>query len=480
MRSDKTDSEKITMYISSNQNIVQLNMNKDKTINYIYVYGVDINFNGHIWIDKNKDNHIYYEKYKSKIVLEEDIEDVMSKLYNISKDNLNDELLDLLYDSAIYNLYNPKTITDGKMIDSLGNITDNTGFILTDYIDIEDFLANNSYIWFKQSLDGINISNGNVGYVSAYDNNKINVCTDSKQFYDLGYISTQDFPSGTKYIRACFPKSYINIGVGYHDSCLYDFYTKKEIVTNKDTELIKDEIEKINEALSNIGSKQINKKCLFYGDSITAQDSFQKIIKERLGIEYVNCGNPGYPVSNVFANNDDHGFALSNTYKMNELINLINTNQTQYLFVMGGTNDFGYDGTKEANDEGSFNAITMGDLSYPYNRNTYKGALSNIIDRVLRECTTIEKIFIMSPIQRGEEGATDIVKNAIGLSMYDFRNACEDVANKFSCEFIDVYNSGINFINWSKYIPDKVHPNELGARLIANTIISYLKNAEHS
>lgn len=298
------------------------------------------------------------------------------------------------------------------------------------------------------------------------NNNKVNICTSHNQFYDLGYISSQDFPSGTKYIRVCFPKSYVNFGIGSHDSCLYDYYIKKELVTKKDIESIESNFNKIS------------KKCLFYGDSITAQDLFQKIIKEKLGIDYVNCGNPGYPISNVFANNNDHGFALSNTYKMNELINLINTNQTQYLFVMGGTNDFGYDGTK-VSEEGSLHAVVIGDLSYPYNRNTYKGALSNIIDRVQRECVTIEKIFIMSPIQIGEEGATDIVKNAIGISMYDFRNACEDVANKFSCEFIDVYNSGINFINWSKYIPDKIHPNELGARLIANKIISYLKNIEH-
>lgn len=489
LRSDKTDSEKITIYISPNQKIVQLNINSNKTINYISIHGIDINFDGHIWIDKLKDSNTYYEKYQSKIVLENDLEKVINKLYDISKDNLNVELLELFYDSAEYNFYNPRTITKGKMIDSLGNITDNTGFILTDYIDIEDFLLNNSHIWFKQSLDRMNVSNGNVGYVAVYNGGKVNICTESKQFYDLGYIATQDFPSGTKYIRACFPKTYVNIGIGYYDSCLHDFYTKKEILSNEDVKLIKDninkvndEIKKINETLSNISNIaniQINKKCLFYGDSITAQDLFQKIIKEVLGITYINDGNPGYPISNVFANNNDHGFALANTYKMNELINLINTNKIQYLFIKGGANDFGYDGTKEATDAGSFNAIRMGDLSYPYNRNTYKGALSNIVDRVQRECSTIEKIFIMSPIQRGKEGATDIVKNALGLSMLDFRNACEDVANKFSCEFIDVYNCGINFINWKKYIPDKVHPNESGALLIAYVIIAYLKNMIH-
>ncbi|MEG2787134.1 MAG: SGNH/GDSL hydrolase family protein, partial [Romboutsia sp.] len=487
LRSDKTDSEKITAYINSNQNILQLNISKTKIVNYIYIYGVDINFNGHIWIDKIKDNHTYYEKYKSKIVLEEDLNEVISKLYNISKDNLSYELLEILYDSGKYNFYNYRTSTEDKMIDCLGNITNNTGFILTDYIDVQDFLINNSYIWFKQSLDGINVSNGNAGYVAAYNIDKVNICTNTKQFYDIGYIASNDFPSETKYIRVCFPKSYSNFGIGIANSCLYDFYTKKHLISNNDIELIENSIieinkkvEKINETLSNISKIQINKKCLFYGDSITNLDLFQKKIKEKLGITYINDGNPGYPISNVFSSNSNHGFALTNDYKMNGLISTINTQSIQYVFIMGGTNDFGYDGTKVAGEEGEFNAIQIGDLSYPYNKNTFKGALSNIVDRLLRECPNVEKIFIMSPIQRGsDDGSTDIIKNALGLSMYDFRDACKDVANKFSCEFIDVFNCGINFINWSKYIPDKVHPNEEGAKLIANKAIEHLKNIIH-
>ena len=348
--------------------------------------------------------------------------------------------------------------------------------ILTDYIDVEDFFNNETIMWFKQSIDGLNVSNGNAGYIAVYDVNKSNICASAKQFYDIGYIQKENLPSGYKYIRVSFSNTYINFGIGTIDAPKYDYYVAKNWVDKSITDNLKEEIENLKKTLPAIN---INKECIFYGDSITAQDLFQPLIKEVLGINYINDGNPGYPLSNVFANSNDHGFSLSSTYKLNNLINTINTNSVKYVFIMGGTNDFGYDGTKEPTNEGSFNAITMGDLSYPYNRNTYKGALSHIIDRIQRECATVEKVFIMSPIQRGKDNATDIVKNSLGLSMLDFRNACEEVANKFSCEFIDVYSCGINFINWSKYIPDKIHPNDSGALLIAYVIIAYLKNMIH-
>ena len=482
LRSDKIGTNKIVAYINSGQVVFANTPPSDFQVNYLKIVGTDINFNGHIWIDKSLKNE-YYPPYNSKIVLTDDLKNIEEKLYDINLDNLNYNLTSIIYDEGKYNLYNKKASENGKSIDCLGNITIDEGRILTDFIDVEEFFKTKEHIWFKQSLDGETVSNGNIAYMAVYDSNKTNICTSVNQFYDTGLVGKSSLPEGYKFIRVCFPKNYSNFGIGDSNACLFNYYTPKKIVEDEVIEHINSLINGIQaeiDVLKNSSNVvRVDKKCLFYGDSITAQDLFQKIVKEILGIEYINNGNPGYPLSNVFANNNDHGFSLSSTYKLNELINQINTSKIQYPFIMGGTNDFGYDGTKQETEEGSFNAINIGDLSYPYNRNTYIGALSNIVDRIQRECPTVEKIFIMSPIQRGEDDATDIVKNALGLSMLDFRNACEEVANKFSCEFIDVYSCGINFINWSKYIPDKIHPNDSGALLIAYVIIAYLKNMIH-
>lgn len=476
LRDDKAGENKIVSYIKSGQTTIAVSKDVDFNLNYIRLSGSDINFDGHIWVDTNLKGS-YYPPYISKLVTKDDVKKINEEISNISAENLNDEISNILFDRGKYNLYNKKTAEIGKAIDSLGNITDNDSTIISDYIDIEEFFETEQYIWFKQSADKINIINGNAQYVAFYDNNKRNICSSAKQFYNIGYIGKEDLPSGYKYLRVSFAKEYVNFGVGGFNAPLFNYFTGKELVDRAVTDALKEQIEEINSASNSL---YLNKKCIFYGDSITAQDLFQKNVKEKTGMDYINDGNPGYPMSNVFKNNPNHSFSLTGDYKMNALVNTINTEKIEYVFIMAGTNDFGYDGTREPSEtEGEFNTITIGDLSHPYNRNTYKGALSNVIDRITRECESVEKIFIMSPIQRGKEGATDIVKNAIGLSMYDFRNACEDVANKFSCEFIDIYNSGINFINWAKYIPDKIHPNELGAELIAYKIISYLKNMNH-
>ena len=484
LRSDKSGSNKIVAYISNGQVAYATTPSSDFQVNYLRVSGADINFDGHIWIDKKLGNE-YYPPYNSKIALTNDLKNIEEKLYDINIDNLNYNVISILYDEGKYNLYNKKTSENGKSIDCLGNITINEGRILTDFIDVEEFFKTNEHIWFKQSLDGETVSNGNIAYMAVYDINKTNICTSAKQFYDTGLVTKSSLPEGYKFIRVCFSNNYSNFGIGNNNACLFDYYTPKETIGVEAIENINSSINDIQTEINVLKNSsnvvRVDKKCLFYGDSITNQDLYQKKVQETLGIEYINNGNPGYPLSNVFKNNPNHGFSLTGDYKVNGLVEQINDNLIEYVFIMAGTNDFGYDGTKPPSEtDGEFNAIEMGDLSYPYNRNTYKGALSNVIDRVTRECPTVEKMFIMSPIQRGSDGATDIVKNALGLSMIDFRNACEEVANKFSCEFIDVFNCGINFINWSKYIPDKIHPNDAGATLISNKIIEHLKKMNHN
>ncbi|MGL5149638.1 MAG: BppU family phage baseplate upper protein [Clostridium sp.] len=482
IRSDKIGTVKKVFYVNSGQKHISLTVEANMNVNYLRVLGADVSFNGHIWLDNNLQATTYYPYYLSNVALHEDITKLEHELNDISGDNLSYELSNILYNSGKYNLYNYKTSILGKKINSLGVISDDGNFILSDYIDIENFKNSNTHLWFKQSINGVTINNANAGYVAMYDVNKINLCTDAKQFYDLGNIPVNSFPSETKYIRICINKTYINFGVGKHGSCLYSYSTPKQFV---ESDIYNNDIARIDNELSlisdSIGNVVINKKCLFYGDSITAQNLFQPIIKAKLGIEYINDGNPGYPISSIFKNNSSHGFSLSSDYKLNGLIRQINENSIEYVFIKAGTNDFGYDGTKAPSEtDGEYNAINIGSLDYPYDRTTYKGALSKVVDRLIRECPNLEKIFIIAPIQRGTDNASDIVKNSLGLSMYDFRNACEDVANKFSVEFIDVFNCGINFINWKRYIPDKVHPNDLGANLIANKVIEHLKKISHN
>ncbi len=143
------------------------------------------------------------------------------------------------------------------------------------------------------------------------------------------------------------------------------------------------------------------------------------------------------------------------------------------VLVMAGTNDAGI--TVSA---------PLGDLSYPFDEDTFMGAVASTVVKI-QEWAPNAIIVLASPLSgRGPEtedsaeqtaNQTEPEYNDLGLTTQDYAEAMREVAEYLSIPFIDVFGTtGINQFNRNQYIGDIVHPNEEGQKAMARVIIGAL------
>ncbi len=236
------------------------------------------------------------------------------------------------------------------------------------------------------------------------------------------------------------------------------------------------------------------KKWASYGDSITEIGGWQDYITEYFGFaEHYNCGigSTTFIESSLvwYANadgsyNSRFGFlgvmeAPPGTTEHEAYLASEDRIRTQLpadldlVVVMGGTNDAGV--TVSA---------PLGDMSYPYDETTFKGAVAAAVVRIQKQCPHAI-VVLASPLSgRGPEtedqalmtaNQTEPEYNDLGLTTQDYAKAMEEVAQALSIPFIDVFGStGINSFNRNQYIADIVHPNEEGQKAIARVMIGAL------
>ena len=123
---------------------------------------------------------------------------------------------------------------------------------------------------------------------------------------------------------------------------------------------------------------------------------------------------------------------------------------------------------------------TLGDGNFDDKKfkNAYALTLKKIIEKFPRK-----KIFWMSLIggrgRYSDQNDTMEMKNTQGLCMNDYSKAIKEVAEYYGIPCIDIHGeAGINVFNHTRYIGDVVHPNDAGAKKIANVVINGLKRFE--
>lgn len=265
------------------------------------------------------------------------------------------------------------------------------------------------------------------------------------------------------------------------------------------TAVQKDDIVKLGEALDvaleESGSVNVSwrgKKWCSYGDSITQLKSWQDYITEYFGFarhyergigsatitksEQTWWANPdgsynsryGFESTEQPAGTTEHEGYFCSTDRINTMI----PEDTDLVVVMGGTNDADL----------SLN-IPLGDLSYPYDETTFKGAVASMIVKIQQRVPNAV-IVLCSPLSgRGPEdetlmhgNTTEPQYNGIGLTTQDYAEAMEEVCEYLSIPYIDVFGeTGINCFNRAQYISDTVHPNDEGGKAIARVIIGRLE-----
>ena len=130
------------------------------------------------------------------------------------------------------------------------------------------------------------------------------------------------------------------------------------------------------------------------------------------------------------------------------------------VVVFGGTNDFGHGDAPF----GSFSDRTP---------DTFFGACHTLFTSIIERFPKAE-IVVMTPIHRAVEDREN------RPSLCEFVKAIREVAEFYSIPVLDLYkNSGIVpmlEINRETYAPDGLHPNDAGAKRIADRLGAFLQS----
>lgn len=216
----------------------------------------------------------------------------------------------------------------------------------------------------------------------------------------------------------------------------------------------------------------LNVSINFIGDSITygvgTETTYWKYLQENKKIGSINA----YGISgSCISSTSDYG--SNNSPLVNRYINLP---YADVFVIFMGTNDYGHEtpiGTIADNTDISF-----------------YGAL-NIIVSGLQNKYKSSKIVFITPLKRYGFGTSkilnqqftyDTIPNGQGATLNDYREAIINICNKYSLSYIDLYNESPfnpeNEAEKNMYMPDGLHPNELGHEIIFELIINHLYSLE--
>lgn len=173
-----------------------------------------------------------------------------------------------------------------------------------------------------------------------------------------------------------------------------------------------------------------------------------------------NCGVSGSGITKV-ASKDDSFAERVDSIKNQDLVT-----------VFGGINDFMYLNSPLGKMSDDSDTIT-----------TFYGALKHVFEELLKN-NPDAKFLMITPYKVSKDGIGtfdkdgNLRKNNAGYTELDYVNAIKDVASYYSIPVVDMFNAG-NFnlctnvqmaMDNNAYSVDLLHPNEKGAKRIAETI----------
>lgn len=208
------------------------------------------------------------------------------------------------------------------------------------------------------------------------------------------------------------------------------------------------------------------KKINFLGDSITeghgtsdwATKPYHQLLKESVGLaEARNYGSGGTKIARLPVVTD-HQFDQDFNLRAPSM-----DKDADAVVVFGGTNDYGHGtiplGTIEDRDVHSF-----------------FGGLHTLCQYLIKEYVG-KTIVFMTPIHRLQEAK---LESEISNPLQSFVEAIRQVCEYYSIPVLDLYKeSGMHGNMWAwceKYMPDGLHPNDEGHKIIAHKLQKFLEN----
>jgi lysophospholipase L1-like esterase len=200
------------------------------------------------------------------------------------------------------------------------------------------------------------------------------------------------------------------------------------------------------------------------GDSFTARNIYQGLIKEILGIGVVNSyGVSGSCISEKVG--------LDNTRAMSVRYSSM-TNTTDLITVWGGVNDYGN------GSWGSQGGVPLG-VNTDTTTATFYGALRVLIEGLLTKYPT-KKIAFITPIQMNQANALTYKNgqnaNAAGFKLEQYANAIKEMCDLYAIPCLDLYHtSGLNEKNMVQFTEDGLHPNTDGFTFMSHRIAKFIE-----
>ena len=219
-----------------------------------------------------------------------------------------------------------------------------------------------------------------------------------------------------------------------------------------------------------------NLKINFLGDSITQgvgascqEHIYLNLLSKNVGLaEARNYGISGtrYAIQKGTKSRPKDGWVDVNSFS--ERFDSME-NDADIVVVFGGTNDYGHGDAQL----GSFSDHTP-DTFYGACHYLYSGLIKKYLGKT---------IVIMTPLHRCNElSAYGTAKEERYGTLKEYVNIIREVAEYYSLPVLDLYASSglqpeVEGIK-NTYIPDGLHPNDLGHQVIAYKLETFLKNLE--
>lgn len=207
-------------------------------------------------------------------------------------------------------------------------------------------------------------------------------------------------------------------------------------------------------------SKWTGKKAIFLGDSITegmgTDRTYHAYLNDAIGFGELHAY--GISGTRIASQPDDGGSSFSVRYTgMADGADLV--------VVFGGTNDFGH-GTAPIGTTEDFGT------------DTYLGALNVLMAGLIEKYPTASICFL-TPLHRDFHDGYGELNPETGLTLEQFSEHLQERARYYGLPVLDLYaTSGMQpklQIVKDTYMPDGLHPNDAGHRLLAQRIAPFLE-----
>ena len=345
---------------------------------------------------------------------------------SITKNLIDDEIAKI---SLGKNLFNKNTIEIDKYITTNGGISSATDWYLSDFIKVE---GNKS----------INLSYGH--NCNEYDENKNLIKTNSS-------LKTFTTMSNTRYIRFSCKNTYklpseFQVEYGNTETS-YENYCYK----------INDNINGVPLIIGNSSSVNDYKgmDIISFGDSTVFQNKWQPKLMSYLQLG--NHTNGGVSGSRISGNYQYHNAMWTDE----RLATLPNSEFNGLFFLLGGINDWAQN-------------VPLGDITSK-NTDEFYGALNVLIPKLIQKYPKAKIVLLSTtwcfmPDRAMFDDKIGLINN-LGLMSVDYGQAILKIAKRYGLKSIDLSGLGWNNYNYTDYIPDRVHFNDLGGDLVAKEIV---------